>query len=58
MELNVPDSQHNYDLGNFMINLTFKNALNETVGYSSRPVNIYIYIIYSLIWKKNIEIFF
>lgn len=40
MELNVPDSKHNYDLGNFMINLTFKNAINETVAYSSRPVNI------------------
>jgi len=51
MELNVPDSQHNYDLGNFMINLTFKNALNETVGYSSRPCIVK----YKSFVQKNIE---
>ena len=50
--MNVPDSKHNYDLGNFMINLTFKNALNETVAYSSRPVSInYIYYQYLNILK-------
>jgi len=53
IELNVPDSQHNYDLGNFMINLTFKNALNETVGYSSRPCIVK----YKSFVQKNIETF-
>lgn len=51
IELNVPDSKHNYDLGNFMINLTFKNALNETVAYSSRPCIVK----YKSFVQKNIE---
>ncbi|ORX87499.1 hypothetical protein BCR32DRAFT_215288 [Anaeromyces robustus] len=51
IELNVPDSQHNYDLGNFMINLKFKNALNETVAYSSRPCIVK----YKSFVQKNIE---
>jgi len=51
MELNVPDSKHNYDLGNFMINLTFKNSLNETVAYSSRPCIVK----YKSFVQKNIE---
>jgi len=51
IELNVPDSKHNYDLGNFMINLTFKNALNETVAYSSRPGIVK----YKSLVQKNIE---
>jgi len=51
IELNVPDSQHNYDLGNFMINLSFKNALNETVAYSSRPCIVK----YKSFVQKNIE---
>jgi len=51
IELNVPDSQHNYNLGNFMINLAFKNALNETVAYSSRPCIVK----YKSFVQKNIE---
>jgi len=51
MELNVPDSKHNYDLGNFMINLTFKNSLNETVAYSSRPCIVK----YKSFIQKNVE---
>jgi len=51
IELNVPDSQHNYDLGNFMINISFKNAMNETVAYSSRPCIVK----YKSFVQKNIE---
>jgi len=51
IELNVPDSRHNYDLGNFMINLTFKNSLNQTVAYSSRPCIVK----YKSFIQRNIE---
>lgn len=37
LDLHVPASERNVDLGNFMVSLWLKNSANKTVHYSARP---------------------
>ncbi|RUS15196.1 hypothetical protein BC937DRAFT_92771 [Endogone sp. FLAS-F59071] len=37
IDLDLPTSQRNLDVGNFMVSVWLQNAMNETVQYSSRP---------------------